>query len=104
MSKTLNTENELNNFIKTNDMCVVLFGEDDCINCSILENIIESLRPKYPLVSFGFAKGNDLSRIHHIKYFPTLSFFENGMEIGSMIGTAYMMKIRNILDLWFLKE
>ena len=43
MSKTLNTETELKEFLNGNYKAVVVFGKKDCIHCSIVETVIESI-------------------------------------------------------------
>ena len=104
MSKTLNTENELKEFLNGNHRAVVVFGKKDCLHCSIVETVIESIEKGYPLIAFGFTTENALAKRRHIEAYPVIAFYENGNVIGTLHGSGKIIHIKSMLDIWFLKD
>lgn len=101
---TINTEKELGDFLHEKSRTVVLFGKKDCLQCSIVETAIESIEKGYPLVSFGFTTDRDIAEKRHIDAYPVLVFYENGTEIGRLIGSGKIGRLKDILNLWFRKD
>ena len=99
--------------IKTNDdlkkvakmsRTVVMYGKPDCLHCSIVRTCIESVEMQYPLISFFFAEEKELAEKKHIEVFPVLLFYENGNIEGALVGSGKITKIKEMLNLWFLKD
>lgn len=104
MSKTLNTENELKEFINRNQRAVVVFGKKDCLHCSIVESVIESIEKDYPLIAFGFTADRAIAERRHIDACPIIAFYENGNIMGTLHGSSKIMNIKDMLNLWFKKD
>ena len=104
MSKTITTENELKEFLNGNHRAVVVFGKKDCLHCSIVETVIESIEKVYPLIAFGFTTENALAERRHIEAYPVIAFYENGNVIGTLHGSGKIIHIKSMLDIWFLKD
>ena len=104
MSKTLNTENELKEFLNENHRAVVVFGKKDCMHCSIVETVIESIEKCYPLIAFGFTTERDLAEKRHIEAYPVIAFYENGTIQGTLHGSSKIVHIKDMLNIWFKKD
>ena len=104
MSKTITTENELKEFLNENYKAVVVFGKKDCIHCSIVETVIEGIQKEYPLVAFGFTTERDLAEKRHIEAYPVIAFYENGTIQGTLHGSSKIVHIKEMLNIWFLKD
>ena len=104
MSKTLNTENELKEFLNGNQRAVAVFGKKDCLHCSIVETVIDGIEKQYPLVSFGFTTERDLAERRHIEAYPVIAFYENGNIIGTLQGSGKITFIKDMLNIWFKKD
>lgn len=104
MSKTLNTENELKEFLNENHMAVVVFGKKDCLHCSIVESVIESIEKDYPLIAFGFTTDRALADRRHIEEYPVVAFYENGNIMGTLHGSSKIVHIKDMLNIWFAKD
>lgn len=83
---------------------VVMFGKEDCLHCSIVLTCVESVEKNYPLLGFHFTESLELSNARNIDAYPVLVFYENGIEQGRMIGSNHIHKIKELLNLWILKE
>lgn len=83
---------------------VVMFGKEDCLHCSIVRTCIESVEKHYPLIGFHFTESRELSNARNIDAYPVLVFYENGIEQGRLIGSSHIHKIKELLNLWILKE
>lgn len=104
MSKTLNTETELKEFINRNQRAVVVFGKKDCLHCSIVETVIDGIEKQYPLVSFGFTTEIAIADRRHIEAYPVMAFYENGTIQGTLHGSSKIVHIKEMLNIWFLKD
>lgn len=104
MSKTLNTETELKEFLNGNYKAVVVFGKKDCIHCSIVETVIESIEKDYPLIAFGFTTEKAIAERRHIDAFPVVAFYENGSIMGTLHGSSKIVHIKDMLNIWFKKD
>lgn len=104
MSKTINTETELKEFINRNHRAVVIFGKKDCLHCSIVETVIDGIEKQYPLVSFGFTTERAIADRRHIEAYPVMAFYENGVIQGTLHGSSKIVRIKEILNIWFLKD
>lgn len=104
MSKTLNTENELKEFLNGNHRTVVVFGKKDCLHCSIVESVIEGIEKDYPLIAFGFTTERDLAEKRHIEAYPVIAFYENGNIMGTLHGSSKIVHIKDMLNIWFAKD
>lgn len=104
MSKTINTENELKEFINRNQRAVVVFGKKDCLHCSIVETVIEGIEKQYPLVSFGFTTERAIADRRHIEAYPVMAFYENGTIQGTLHGSGKITFIKDMLNIWFKKD
>ena len=98
MSKTLNTETELKEFLNGNYKAVVVFGKKDCIHCSIVETVIESIEKDYPLIAFGFTTEKAIAERRHIDAFPVVAFYENGSIVATLHGSGKITIIKEILN------
>lgn len=101
---TIDTEYELKEFINSNIRAVVVFGKNDCLHCSIVESVIESIEKDYPLIAFGFTTERDLAEKRHIEAYPVVAFYENGNIMGTLHGGSKIMNIKDMLNLWFKKD
>lgn len=104
MSKTITTETELKEFINRNQRAVVVFGKKDCLHCSIVETVIGGIQKEYPLVSFGFTTDRAIAEKRHIEAYPVIAFYENGVIQGTLHGSGKITLIKNMLNMWFLKD
>lgn len=104
MSKTLNTETELKEFLNGNQRAVVVFGKKDCLHCSIVETVIEGIQKEYPLVAFGFTTDRAIADRRHIEAYPVIAFYEKGVIQGTLHGSGKITFIKNMLNMWFLKD
>lgn len=104
MSKTLNTETELKEFINKSQRAVVVFGKKDCIHCSIVETVIDGIEKQYPLVSFGFTTDRAIADRRHIEAYPVIAFYENGVIQGTLHGSGKITFIKDMLNIWFAKD
>ena len=103
-SMTISNEKELHDFLRGKQRAVVLFGKEGCLRCSIVETVIDGIKKEYPIIAFGFTKDTALAESRHIDTYPVLVFYENGAEVGRLIGSDKITRIKNILNLWFLKD
>lgn len=104
MSKTLNTENELKEFINKSHRAVVVFGKKDCLHCSIVETVIDGIQKEYPLIVFGFTTERDLAEKRHIEAYPVMAFYENGNIQGTLHGSSKIVHIKDMLNILFAKD
>jgi len=104
MSKTITTETELKEFLNGNHKAVVVFGKKDCIHCSIVETVIESIEKDYPLIAFGFTTEKAIAERRHIDGFPVVAFYENGNIMGTLHGSGKITFIKDMLNIWFAKD
>lgn len=101
--KEIKTREELKNGMNQRHS-VIMFGKEDCLHCSIVRTCIEDVEKHFPLVGFYFTENRDFSNERNIDAFPVLVFYENGIEQGKLIGSNHITKIREMLNLWFLKD
>ena len=104
MSKTITTETELKEFLNGNQRAVVVFGKKDCLHCSIVETVIDGIEKQYPLVAFGFTTERALAERRHIEAYPVIAFYENGNIIGTLNGSSKIVRIKEMINIWFLKD
>lgn len=103
-SMTINTEQELRDFLRGKKRAVVVFGKKDCLHCSIVESVIESIEKDYPLIAFGFTTERDLAEKRHIEAFPVVAFYENGNIMGTLHGSSKIVHIKDMLNILFIKD
>ena len=101
--KEIKTRQELKEAVK-HSRSVVMYGKEDCLHCSIVRTCIESVEMQYPLISFFFTEEKELAEKKHIEEFPVLLFYENGNIEGALVGSGKITKIKEMLNLWFLKD
>lgn len=101
--KKISTREDLKNALRK-DKSVIVFSKADCLHCTIVKNGIESIEEQYPLVQFYFTKDLGHAKEYNITEFPVMMFIENGSEQGRMVGSKYILKIKDILNLWFKKD
>lgn len=104
MNKTITTETELKEFINKNQRAAVVFGKKDCIHCSIVETVIESIEKDYPLIAFGFTTEKAIADRRHIEGYPVIAFYENGNIMGTLHGSGKITFIKDMLNIWFAKD
>lgn len=83
---------------------VVMFGKKDCLHCSIVETVIEGIEKQYPLIAFGFTTETVLAERRHIEAYPVIAFYENGVIQGTLHGSGKITLIKNMLNMWFIKD
>lgn len=104
MSNTINTEQELRDFLRGKQRAVVVYGKKDCLHCSIVETVIEGIAKEYPLIDFGFTTEKTLADARHIEAFPVAAFYENGNIMGTLHGSGKITFIKDMLNIWFAKD
>ena len=103
-SMTINTEQELRDFLRGKKRAVVVFGKKDCLHCSIVETVIDGIEKQYPLIAFGFTTENALAERRHIEAYPVIAFYENGTIQGTLHGSGKITFIKDMLNIWFKKD
>lgn len=83
---------------------VVMFGKHDCLHCTIMRNCIESVERHFPLIDFYYTEVREFADARHIDAFPVTILYENSSEIARLEGSKYATKVRDIFNLWFLKD
>lgn len=83
---------------------VVMYGKPDCLHCTIMRNCIESVVRHFPLIDFYYTEAREFADARHIDAFPVTILYENGSEIARLEGSKYATKVRDIFNLWFLKD
>lgn len=83
---------------------VVMYGKPDCLHCTIMRNCIESVERHFPLIYFYYTETREFSDDRHIEDFPVTILYENGSEIARLVGSGFATKVRDIFNLWFLKD
>lgn len=101
---TINSEEELKQFLKDTQRAVVVFGKPNCLHCGIVENVLESIKAEYPLIKFGYTLDTEMSKARHFNSFPTMCFYEYGCVIGMLYGSGKITQINDMLNLWFRKD
>lgn len=81
---------------------VVLFAQENCLHCNVVENSILNIEKKYPLICF-YKTEDKLLFDAYVDSFPTLVFYENGAEVGRVIGSGSIHKLKEMLNLWIVK-
>lgn len=89
---TLNSFEELNNFINTNLGVIVYFSTPDCNVCKVLKpKVKEMLKEEFPQIQFAYvdlSSAKELAAQHSIFTVPTLVIYFEGKE--------FLRKSRNI--------
>jgi thiol-disulfide isomerase/thioredoxin len=74
----------LQNYTRQVDKAVVIFGSPTCSACrTVIEVVIPLLEQVHTDVEFMFLDGNKFegtADYYNIEYYPTLVYFENGVE------------------------
>ena len=83
---------------------VVMYAKPDCLHCTIVRNCVESIERHFPLIGFYFTEDINMPVSQRLNAFPVLVMYENGVEQGRLVGSKYITKIRDLLNLWFLKD
>lgn len=104
MSKTIDNEKELRDFINSNMKAAVMFGKKDCIHCTIAKKCIEEVEESFPDIGFCITEERELSEMRHINAFPVIVLYKNGTEQGRLCGTDNIAYLKNILSLMTIKE
>ena len=97
--KEIKTREELKGAINKTSS-VVMFGKENCLHCSIVQNCVESVEKHYPNIGFYYTDNNELSSSRNINAFPVLVFYENGAEKCRITGSGHIHKIKEIINLW----
>ena len=103
-SMTINTEQELREFLRGKKRAVVVFGKHDCLHCTIVKNCIESVERHFPLIDFYYTEVREFADARHIDAFPVTILYENGSEIARLVVSKHATKVRDIFNRWFIKE
>ena len=101
--KEIKTNEELKEALKK-PKSVVMFGKTDCLHCTIVQNCIESVERHFPLIDFYYTEVRAFADARHIDAFPVTYFYEYGSVFATLVGSKYAIRIREILNLWFLKD
>lgn len=101
--KEIKTQEDLKNALNSS-RSVVMYGKPDCLHCTIVRNCIESIEKQYPLINFHFTEDRDIANRYGFDAFPVLVFYENGCEQGRLIGSSKIIHIKEMLNIWFLKD
>lgn len=83
---------------------VVMYGKPDCLHCTIMRNCIEGVVRHFPLIDFYYTEVSEFADSRHIDAFPVTILYENGSEIARLVGSRFATKVRDIFNLWFLKD
>lgn len=103
MLNKIETKNELQEALKS-ARCCIIFTKDECLHCAIVKNVIDDIKKEYPLINFCVTESREITEAYHINAYPTLHFYDNGSLQGTLIGSNNITKIKDILNLWFLKN
>jgi thioredoxin 1 len=91
----------LKNYIRQVDKAVVIFGSPTCSACKKIINIIVPLLEQiYTDIEFMFLdvdKFVECGDYYNIEYYPTLVYFENGVE-KKRIQSTHIKEIEKILN------
>lgn len=102
-SYTLNSEIELKDFLCEHPKAVVVFGKPDCLHCGVVETIFESVLKDYPLIAFAFTTSQEIAEKRHIESFPVTCFYEDTHLQGCLVGSGFVEKTKEILNVWVAK-
>ena len=74
----------LKNYVRQVDKAVVIFGASTCLACKkVTEIVVPLLEQVHTDVEFMFMDGDKFegtADYYNIEYYPTLVYFENGVE------------------------
>jgi thioredoxin-like negative regulator of GroEL len=101
--KDIKTREELKEALRK-PKTVVMFGKPDCLHCTIVKNCIESVERHFPLINFYYTEVKEFADARNIDAYPVTYLYENGNVIATLVGSKHITKIRDILNLWFLKD
>lgn len=101
--KEIKTREELKEALRK-PKTVVMYGKHDCLHCTIMRNCIESVERHFPLIDFYYTEAREFADSRHIDAFPVTILYENGSEIARLVGSKFATKVRDIFNLWFLKD
>jgi thiol-disulfide isomerase/thioredoxin len=90
----------LQNYTRQVDKAVVIFGSPTCSACrTVTEVVIPLLEQVHTDVEFMFLDGNKFegtADYYNIEYYPTLVYFENGVE-KKRIQSTNIKEIESVL-------
>lgn len=101
--KEIKTNEELKEALRK-PKSVVMYGKPECLHCTIMRNCIESVERHFPLIDFCYTEIREFADALHIDAFPVTILYENGSEIARLVGSKHATKVRDIFNLWFIKE
>ncbi len=101
----VNTEAQLAEQLKKNELVVVKFFSKDCGPCRTIRPWFDELSDEYPNITFVSADVREeaLAKKHHISSVPAIKFFKNGEKVTEFTGAeptkeAFRAKVRNIIN------
>jgi thioredoxin len=104
--KTITTQAELNNFIKSQKPTIVKFFAEWCGPCRFLQptyvSLAESNQDAANFLEVNVDSGADLARAYNINSIPHIKFFKNGKEVDYMSGGNKTQLEKKVAD--FLKK
>jgi thioredoxin 1 len=82
----------LQNYTRQLEKAVIIFGTPTCKACKAVTDIVVPLLEKvYADVGFLFLDGDkfsDIADYYNIDYYPTLIYFEQGIEKNRLVSTS----------------
>ena len=54
----------------------------------------------FPSVTFLCTENTELARAEHVSAYPTMCFYEKGMEFATLIGSGHLLGLRKMLEYW----
>ena len=101
--KEIKTREELKESLRK-PKSVVIFSKHDCLHCTIMRNCIESIERHFPLIDFYYTEVREFADARHIDAYPVTTLYEHGSEIARLVGSKFATKVREVFNLWFLKD
>jgi thiol-disulfide isomerase/thioredoxin len=91
----------LKNYTRQVDKAVVIFGSPTCPSCKKITNVVVPLLEQvYTDIEFMFLDADKFvgcGDYYNIEYYPTLVYFENGVE-KKRIQSTYIKEIEKFLN------
>lgn len=81
----LRTSREEEDFIRKNNLCVILFKSNGCGHCIHFVPIYDELSDNYPQAAFGIVEASQV-KIMNITGYPTLVVYRDGECIDVIVG------------------
>ena len=80
---------------------VLIFHENGCFNCKIMEPIFEDLQRAFPLIQFYAVKIDlypQLAQKYKISSLPTLIPFRYGQKLPAIVGMKSLQVLSKLID------